>query len=90
MMYHVGDRVVIRSDLVASQVYYMLDKSKGDTVTDAMIEYRGKAATISRYENGKYRLKEFSWYWTDEMFEGLESDLSSAVTPSEFGLEMLL
>ena len=90
MMYRVGDRVVIRSDLVENQKYSMLDKSQTDIVNSSMMEYRGKTATISWYENGKYKLREFDWYWTDEMFEGLESDLSSAVTPSEFGLEMLL
>lgn len=63
MKYKVGDKVRVRKDLKADKWY------GDDRVVDAMMPMRGIEVTISQIYNGKYRIKESAWWWTDEMFE---------------------
>ena len=81
--YHVGDKVVVRSDLVEDEVYYMDDGRAGDSYVYEMVNYRGEIVTISDVGD-KYSIEEDSgaFWWTDEMFEclaeqGNESEVSS-------------
>lgn len=65
--YKVGDRVVVRSDLVTG-------KCGADSVVGNMLRQAGKTVTIAaiNVENPTvYSIKEDSWNWTNEMFEGL-------------------
>lgn len=73
MRYQVGDRVVVRHDLEENKRYYMNDGNSCDVATSEMVELAGQTVTISA-ACGKYNIKECRWYWTDDMFEGLESE----------------
>lgn len=76
--YKVGDRVVVRTDLIAHRTYYMEGRTNGDSVTEQMNELAGQVVTISRVGE-KYRVEEdsHSFNWTDGMFIGLESEVYS-------------
>lgn len=74
MRYQVGDRVVVRHDLEESKRYYMNDSESCDVATREMVELAGQTVTISEIPHGKYYIKGCRWYWTDDMFEGLESE----------------
>ena len=64
MKYKVGDKVRIRRDLNK-------DLSNDEySVEEEMISKAGRVVTI----DSAYRIVEFGWYWTDEMFEGLAED----------------
>lgn len=84
--YKVGDRVVVRTDLITHQVYYMEGRKNGDSVTESMNELAGRVVTISKVGE-KYRVEEdFNCFnWTDGMFAGLESEVYSQPidTPSD-------
>ena len=75
MMYKPGDKVMIRPDLKEYECYYMLSgpkKGKGVfCTTPSMVAQAGKVFTIKGIrENGRgYQLIEYSFGWTDEMFE---------------------
>jgi len=67
MKYKVGDQVRVRKDLE-------VDKEYGDNCfVDSMKEYSGKKVTITNICYGNYEIKEDNetFYWTNEMFEGL-------------------
>lgn len=72
MLYKPGDKVIIRSDLVPDNEYAM--KSQAICYTDIfvsqMLPMRGKIATIEKVYCFGYRIKEFDFLWTDDMFEG--------------------
>lgn len=78
-LYAPGDRVIVRTDLVADGVvmYYMADDQlEWNTVTGEMNEFAGTAVTISRVTPfGQYNIVEDDgkYGWVDEMFAGLES-----------------
>ena len=74
MRYQVGDRVVVRHDLKEGKRYYMDDGDSCDVATGEMVEQAGQTVTIRERLGGKYHIKECRWYWTDDMFEGLESE----------------
>lgn len=62
--FKVGDKVRVKSDLVLWKAY------GGDTFVDGMNHLRGKTVTIKTVlENGKYRIGEESYSWTNEMLE---------------------
>lgn len=65
MKYKIGDKVLIRKDLVT-------DECGSDSVVSEMLKYRGKIATIKRYTDIAYMidLDGGSWGWTNEMFKG--------------------
>ena len=63
MMYKPGDKVVIRNDLVAGVSYDGVD-----FVSD-MLRHKGKTATIQSVCMVSYSLKEFGYFWNDQMFE---------------------
>lgn len=71
MLYKPGDKVIIRSDLVPDNEYAM--KSQPICYTDVfisqMLPMRGEIATIKEASCIGYRIKEFDWLWTDDMFE---------------------
>lgn len=67
MKYKVGDKVKVRSDLKAYEIYgsYMLTKS--------MEKFAGKTVTISGVGINSYAIEEMEVaYWTDEMLEPVE------------------
>lgn len=72
MRYKVGDRVVIRSDIVESERYYSDDGEESNSVTESMAEMAGQVMTIKRIYDGQYILEEdeWGWRWVDGMFEG--------------------
>ena len=74
MRYQVGDRVVVRHDLKEGKRYYMDDGDSCDVATSEMVELAGQTVTIRERPGGKYYIKGCGWYWTDDMFEGLESE----------------
>lgn len=74
MRYKVGDRVVVRSDLTADRVYYMDDGETHDVATASMVQLAGQIVTIKTVSGNKYTIEEFRCWWTDEMFDGLESE----------------
>lgn len=82
MLYKLGDKVKIRSDLISmynsdpSRKYYGICKNGEKTnmcivLNKQKIKYSGMIVTIDRVMNGFYKIKEDdrNWYWTDEMFE---------------------
>lgn len=78
-LYKVGDRVVVRDDLILDRCYYMLNADGhpgrvGDTFVTEMSKYLGSVVTIKSL-NHKYRIKECGLNWTDEMFVGLEDEV---------------
>lgn len=86
-LYHVGDRVVVRSDLECGErdhrkLYYNRNGNIADVAVKEMVKCAGKTVTIlSITDNGKYRIEELGYYWTDDMFDGLEGDLEAAQPP---------
>lgn len=81
-LYKVGDRVVVRSDLVLNERYHMLNADghripESDTFITEMTKHLGGVVTIKSINStcGKYRIKECGWNWTDEMFAGLEDEV---------------
>jgi len=61
--YKVGDKVRVRSDLVVDETY------GSNTFVCGMKAALGKKVTISTVFNDAYRVDEFDYTWTDEMFE---------------------
>lgn len=74
MKYKVGDRVVVRSDLQVGKTYCMADGITRDGFVDNMERFRGHVVTI-RCVDSKYRISEYGYNWTDEMFEGLVDEM---------------
>lgn len=81
--YKVGDRVVVRKDLVTGEEYG-IDKCGAQCLFNRDMEkYLGKTLTVASVTVGdgerrwhRYRVKEDSrfWSWTDDMFEGLAEE----------------
>ena len=65
MVYNVGDKVKIRTDLISDKDY------GGYEVVDEMMCHLGKLATITVEYNDSYDidLDGGMYFWTDEMFE---------------------
>ncbi|SCH18252.1 Uncharacterised protein [uncultured Clostridium sp.] len=78
MKYKVGDKVRVREDLVVDEEY------DGEYFIENMTQYRGKIVTIDRVVADKleYSIKDdnHSCWWSDKMFEPLESENSTDET----------
>lgn len=68
--YKVGDRVVVISEEKAKDL-------KGKFLfSSSMKSFCGKTVTIKKVDyDGTYRIEEYSYWWCDEFFEGLEEDI---------------
>lgn len=85
--YKVGDKVIVRKDLIQGKTYHMENRSYHDSATSSMCEFAGKIVTIS-YANNVYGIEEDGWNWTDEMFEGFAIETEN--TTKEIRLEGLM
>lgn len=74
--YKVGDKVLVHSDLVGGERYFMEDDSEnGNIVTYGMLELCGTVVTIEGLSgSGQYFIKEGAYKWTDGMFAGKVDD----------------
>ena len=63
LLYKPGDKVTIRDDLIDG-VYY-----DGVAFVSEMLRYKGKTATIESINIVSYSLKEFGYFWNDQMFK---------------------
>lgn len=72
MKYKVGDKVLIRDDLLEDETYYDDDEIYHDTVNDSMVLFGGQIATITSITSTGYRinLDNSRWNWMDDMFNG--------------------
>lgn len=67
MKYKVGDKVKVRSDLKAHEIY------GSNMLTKSMEKFAGKTVTISDVGITSYAIEEMGVaYWTDEMLEPVE------------------
>lgn len=67
MKYKVGDKVKVRSDLKAYEIY------ESNMLTKSMEKFAGKTVTISGVGITSYAIEEMKVaYWTDEMLEPVE------------------
>jgi hypothetical protein len=67
MKYKVGDKVKVRNDLKAYEIY------GSNMLTKSMEKFAGKTVTISGVGITSYAIEEMKVaYWTDEMFEPVE------------------
>lgn len=71
MKYKVGDKVRVRKDLVGGEYY-------GEVLArDNMSRICGETVTIDTVYDGFYRIVEYGYCWTDEMFEPVEEELTA-------------
>ena len=84
--YNIGDKVLVRPDLVSDESYSMEDDSENEnTVTDEMLELYGTVVTIKDISGcGQYYIEECSFQWTDGMFLGKVDDSAESVTYQSF------
>lgn len=73
MRYKVGDKVKVRSDLKENIRY------GGQIFARDMAVHCGKNVEISKVHDDAYCIKESDreWFWTDEMFEPVEEELTA-------------
>lgn len=73
MRYKVGDKVKVRSDLKENIRY------GGQIFARGMAVHCGKNVEISKVHDDAYCIKESDreWFWTDEMFEPVEEELTA-------------
>ena len=75
LLYHPGDLVTIRSDLVGDRDYPVLYGPSAGKRTlccnDSMVDYSGKTYEVEDYgdDDDFYMLKGIPWLWTESMFE---------------------
>ena len=64
MKYKVGDKVRVREDLIAEELYGK------DVFVSEMTSFKGQTVTIKKIQDNKYLIEEDleDWYWTEEMF----------------------
>ena len=76
--FHVGDRVIVRSDLKVDKIYDVYGSDRGLSVTPGMGELFGREFTIKYTTmNGAVCYLEEDdngWAWTSEMLIGIEKD----------------
>lgn len=82
--YKVGDRVVVRDDLVLHEHYYMDGGRYLDSFVGSMEKFMGKVVTIREVQrpSGKYLIVGSDKNWTDEMFAGLEEEVLGVLAVS--------
>jgi len=73
--YKAGDEVVIRKDLKCGVGYKMRGRQCGTYICSRMLEFCGKTAIITHACDDHYRLQGEGWWWTDDMFAGLASEM---------------
>lgn len=73
MKYKVGDRVRVRRDF-EDKLYFMDNKTGSCYVTTGMLKLRGRVVTIKEASPSCYRIAEYPYFWTDDMFEGKVND----------------
>lgn len=79
MKYKVGDKVKVRSDLKAYEIY------GSNMLTKSMEKFAGKTVTISGVGITSYAIEEMKVaYWTDEMLEPVE-EMSAEEAIRTFG-----
>ena len=76
MKYKVGDKVLVRTDLIVGKAYCY-----GVLFVKEMAKFVGKVVTIKKVEHQRYWLEEDpeKWAWVDDMFDGLAEK-----TPTNF------
>ena len=75
MKYKVGDKVKVRSDLKAYEIY------GSNMLTKSMEKFAGKTVTISGVGITSYAIEEMEVaYWTDEMLEPVEEMSAEELT----------
>lgn len=75
MKYKPGDRVRVIKNPKRRKSYYMADGQQSNVFNELMMDFAGKVVTIESITVGlEYTIREFSYYWTDEMFEGLADE----------------
>lgn len=75
MKYRVGDKVKVRSDLKAYEIY------GSNMLTKSMEKFAGKTVTISDVGITSYAIEEMGVaYWTDEMLEPVEEMSAEELT----------
>lgn len=75
MKYKVGDKVKVRSDLKAYEIY------GSNMLTKSMEKFAGKTVTISDVGITSYAIEEMGVaYWTDEMLEPVEEMSAEELT----------
>lgn len=75
MKYKVGDKVKVRSDLKAYEIY------GSNMLTKSMEKFAGKTVTISDVGITSYSIEEMGVaYWTDEMLEPVEEMSAEELT----------
>lgn len=75
MKYKVGDKVKVRSDLKAHEIY------GSNMLTKSMEKFAGKTVTISDVGITSYAIEEMGVaYWTDEMLEPVEEMSAEELT----------
>ena len=86
MLYHIGQKVIIRKDLSEDRRYYNVNGGYNDIANDSMVNLAGQVATIiAVVSNARYRidLDNNRWSWTDGMFSG-SADIGIDYTLSPF------
>lgn len=75
--YRPGDRVVVREDLMNGKRYFMYDdETVSDSAVPLMCKLAGQPVTIKEIcSNGKYHIEDYGYFWTDEMFSGMEEEM---------------
>lgn len=69
LKYKVGDKVLVRDDLEVGESYFMKDGEARNSFVVNMNKLLGKVVTIAS-ANYQYRIEEFDYSWTDDMFAG--------------------
>jgi len=80
-LFNVGDKVTIREDLIEGERY------GNDTVADDMLKMCGKTVTIEETnlygQSDTYKIVEFGFNWTDDMFVETEQKRREKMVPME-------
>lgn len=71
--FKVGDKVVIRKDLIVGNYYKMEHNEEKESVVSDMQVFQGHEAIITKVNGFAYNIDVDGgkWHWTDGMFEGL-------------------
>lgn len=71
-----GDRVLVRGDLGEGRNSYAMLQDSSDRIRaiGSMLDFRGKIVTIEESYGYCLRVREDTWCWVDEMFEGVVID----------------